>query len=137
MLKFLAFADFHYEKFYNTPEPIKCFKELVADEYSFHFNLESNGRLEKMMKYEDINNYHSYLCLYDENEPYNLLIEFGCITIRHFNGNYFGWYSPSSDEINFNGLEYPLTKGFVKKRSGCIIDYVELRLKRLLFYEMK
>ena len=45
-----------------------------------------------MMKYEDINNYHSSLCLCDENDPYNLLIGFGCITIRQFNGNYFGWY---------------------------------------------
>ena len=84
----------------NSKQPIPT----SAD--SFHFNIQSNGRLSKMMKF-DILERKCSCKIYKEVE--NQLIDIGELTLYKENFKNYSHYHQYSTNFNYHGIENALT----------------------------
>ena len=93
-----------------------------TDEKSFHFNIESNGRLSRMMKFPVKNKLHGY-CLFDDDEEVLIVLGDMCLFKQNFCFN--------SCFLNHNTYEYyGIPNALCGKTKG--FDY-SIELKRTTF----
>ena len=76
-----------------------------VDNSSFHFNLQSNGRLNKPMKFE-IKELINGICLYKSFEEW--LIYLGDIVIRKENNKDKSWCNQNEERFNYYGIDKAL-----------------------------
>ena len=122
--------------YFHSQIPNNFIHQINADEKCFHFNLKSNGRLKKMMKFEvkDSSQKHSGITMFENNEKQLLFI--GCLLLfkkeEVNNSRCFHFDSV----FDFHGIENPICgKYYLKEESGAMQgDF--LIIKKIMVIEM-
>ena len=113
----------------NTTVHDQYEERIRTDKETFTFNLESNGRLGKAMKFEIEDEYGGGYFLFDKTSEY--LINLGSLYLCKEENKDECYYEPQNDEFNFNYHSIP--NALCGKNSGGFSSYVQMfSLRRLL-----
>ena len=126
--------DIDGEKFgyYFSTEIFDCAKWMETDNETFEFNLASNGRLPKPMKYEIHERaFGMGYILHDEYDE--RLVTLGDINLYKSNKQYESYCEENSIQFNHHGIEHPIHKGISDGYWG---TEMKLFLKRILVIQM-
>ena len=130
--------DKHGEKFgyYLNTEVNNQYNEWIqTDDKSFEFNIQSNGRLDQMMKFP-IKDTQSGYKLYDKENA--LLIQLGDIWLCKQNNNKLSsCCEQNEDKFDYQGIESVLCGKLVKRNENNKLSGDEFYIVRLKVFQMK
>ena len=108
----------------NTEIIEKYWERIQADNKTFEFNLQSNGRLSKPMKFEMKDSENGGYMLYNKTWIGGL-IELGDLKLKKQQSDYQSCYCQHNDKFHYHGIEKAL----------CGKQY--FTLKRIVVIQMK
>ena len=94
----------------NTEVIEKYHKHRETDEKSFHFNLQSNGRLDKLMKFEIIDLKWGGYYLFEKSDRDFKLITLGDIELKKENNKNLSVCYQNKNRFDYHGIKNALCK---------------------------